>query len=174
MKGVVFLWAVFVGALLYSCITDVRTRRIPNRLVLVLMAVGLVYSGATHLPGPGGLFRAMVSLLLGFVIWFPFYLLRMLGAGDVKLFAAAATWLAPAAVSQAALASALIGGALALFWLVRTQGAWLALTRFAHVAQQPKILSEPLPVSSTHRRVPYGVAMAAGLLLTAWRDHSWL
>jgi prepilin peptidase CpaA len=121
-----------------------------------------------------GLGWALASAALGFSIWFPFYLFRMLGAGDVKLFAAASTWLAPSLVLESALATALVGGALALFWFFRSQGAKLATVRLLHATRQPGILREALPVTSRHQRVPYGVAMTLGLLVTVWRFDAWL
>ena len=141
-----------------------RARRIPNRVVALLLACGVLYA-AVGGPGVG---RSLLAAGAGFAIWVPFYAARVLGAGDVKLFAAASAWLAPAAVVQASVLTAAIGGALALLWLVRSQGAGLAVMRLAHAASQPQLLRTPLPVASPRRQLPYGVAMSAGLLVVAW------
>lgn len=164
--------AVFVGALFTACVTDVRARRIPNRLVLFLLLAGIVYAAVTR-GTVHGVAAAAGAAALGFAIWIPFYAFRALGAGDVKLFAAASAWLSYAAVLHAALASALIGGVLALFWFFRSQGGRLATMRLLHATRQPGILCEPLPMTSRHQRVPYGVAMAVGLIVTAWRYTAW-
>jgi prepilin peptidase CpaA len=166
-------WLVFTALLVAACFTDVRARRIPNRLVLLLFGAGLVFS-LVNGPSAGTLLTLLGSTALGLVIWLPFYALRMLGAGDVKLFAAASAWLAPLAVVNAAVSSALIGGVLALFWFFRAHGAAFAMVRLSHAAQQPRILRDALPVASPAARVPYGVAMAAGLLATVLRPHFWL
>jgi prepilin peptidase CpaA len=163
--------SIFVALLLAACVTDIRSRRIPNKLVLVLLLCGFV-SSLVFRPTMLTLVWATASLLLGFAIWIPFYLLRMLGAGDVKLFAAASVWLTPVAVAEAALASALIGGALAIVWLVRAHGLRFTVVRLSHAVQQPRILRDPVPTDSRDRRVPYGVAMAAGLIVTALRMYA--
>lgn len=171
--GTLLFGSVFTVSLIYACVTDVRDRRIPNVVVALLLGVGLVYSLAAQ-PSLGALLRALGSVAIGFAIWIPFYALRMLGAGDVKLFAAASAWLAPIGVLRAAAYSALIGGALALFWFFRSQGVALAVTRLVHASKKPGILREPLPATSKYQKVPYGVAMAAGLLFTAWRSRFWV
>jgi prepilin peptidase CpaA len=158
-------------AVLAACaVCDLAARRIPNVLVFPLAALGITVGGLTR--GVAGAGWATACLALGLAIWLPFYLVRAMGAGDVKLFAAAAAWLTPGAVLDAALLSALVGGILGVVWFVRTHGARFAAVRLAHAAHQPRILREPLPAASPAARVPYGVAMVASLLFTAWRLHS--
>ena len=158
--------AVFLLLLAAVCVSDVRTRRIPNRLVLVIAAFGLAFSLATApvLPGLG---RAAAGLALGLVIWLPLYAFRLLGAGDVKFFAAAAAWLGPGGAVQAALLAALFGGLLSAIWFVRLGGVAYLFVRLAHLTRPTP--DAPLAAGGTaDRRVPYGVAMAAGLASAAW------
>jgi prepilin peptidase CpaA len=159
--------ACFVAGLAVASVTDVRSRRIPNKLVVWLALLGLVF-GVISLPASVGLMRALVSCLVGFALWIPFYMLRMLGAGDVKLFAAASCWLAPSQVFIAALLSALAGGILSLVGLVLAHGLALTTFRIAHLARDPKLLATPLAVAPGRKTLPYGVAMAIGLAIAAW------
>src|SRR4051812_43357504 len=101
--------ACFTAILLAVSISDIRSRRIPNQAIVGLAALGVVYSVAVLSLGPG-LARAGLGMLVGFALWIPFYALRMLGAGDVKLFAAAGCWLAPGHLVCAPPGSALAGG----------------------------------------------------------------
>src|SRR6476620_6600206 len=109
---------VFSVLLVIACVTDVRWRRIPNALVLTLAITGFAFSVWLD-PWLAGLGRATAGLSLGFGIWLAFFVLGAIGAGDVKLFAAAGAWLGPAATWRAALVSAALGGALAIAMLVR-------------------------------------------------------
>jgi prepilin peptidase CpaA len=93
---------------------------------------------------------------VGLAAWLPPYALGALGAGDVKLFAAAAAWLGPRGVLPATLYAALAGGALALAWVVRGQ---MAGARPA--ADGPRRRRRDA-------RLPYGLAVAAGVLAVAW------
>ncbi len=157
--------ATFALLMAAGCASDLRSRRIPNRLVLVIAVTGTVYSVAAA-PGLRGLAQALGGLGVGLAIWFPFYLARMLGAGDVKFFAAAAAWLGPLLALKAALLSGLFGGVLALVWLFWANGVVVTLARLSAMSNQP-LFKRP-DVAPSSRRLPYGVAMAAGLVATAW------
>jgi prepilin peptidase CpaA len=157
----------FSAALVAASVWDVRSRRIPNLLVLPLALLGVAYS-AVLLSPTAGIPRALIGLALGFALWIPFYALRMLGAGDVKLFAAASCWLAPSQVVSAALLSALAGGVLSMIGLALAHGLGLATLRISHGLRDPRILASPLAVPKGRKTLPYGLAMAVGLLVVAW------
>ena len=159
--------ACFTAILLAVSISDIRSRRIPNAAAVALAVLGVVYSVSILSFGPG-LARAGLGLLLGFALWIPFYALRMLGAGDVKLFAAAGCWLAPSHVLVAALASALAGGVLSVIGLVLAHGFGLTTLRVAHGLRDPRTLATPLAIPVGKRTLPYGLAMTVGLLISAW------
>ena len=173
MIGFVGTQTSILGGLCFSCallaasVTDIRSRRIPNWLVIALALLGIGYS-ALVFPPQVGVPRALMGFAIGFGIWIPFYALRMLGAGDVKLFAAASCWFLPSQIVGAALVSALAGGVLSVVGLVLAHGFGLTAFRIAHVMREPKLLSTPLPVPSGRRTLPYGLAMAVGLLVAGW------
>ena len=160
---------VFGLLLATACVWDVRTRRIPNGLVAVLAVAGLGYSAeaAPVLPGVGA---ALAGLTVGFVLWVPFYALRMLGAGDVKFFAAASAWLGAGLALRAALLSAFIGGALALAWLVRFGGWRRTASQVALQAAHPG-MRVPAVAPERAKKLPYGVALARGLPAAAGVPH---
>jgi prepilin peptidase CpaA len=144
-----------------ACVSDLRTRRIPNLLVLVTAISGVIFSAVTK-SFAIGLTQAGAGLLTGLAIWIPFYALRMLGAGDVKLFAAAATFLGARSAVDAAVYTALYGGALALLYMVLHSGFTSTAFRLGNAMQQPSLLHNP--VTSDRRRMPYAVAIAAGVV----------
>jgi prepilin peptidase CpaA len=157
----------FTTALVVASVWDIRSRRIPNWLVLVLAVLGVCYSALVQ-PPLTGIGRALLAMVLGFTLWIPFYALRMLGAGDVKLFAAASCWLAPSQVIGAAIASALAGGVLSVIGLVLAHGLGLTTLRIAHGLRDPKMLATPLAVPAGRKTLPYGLAMTVGLLIAVW------
>jgi len=159
--------ACFTLALVVASVWDIRRRRIPNWLVIALAVLGVCYSALVQSPS-SGIPRALLGLVLGLGLWIPFYALRMLGAGDVKLFAAASCWLAPSQVFGAALAAALAGGVLSVIGLVLAHGLGLTMLRVSHGVRDPKILATPLAVPAGRKTLPYGLAMTAGLLIAAW------
>jgi prepilin peptidase CpaA len=157
----------FTLALVVASAWDIRSRRIPNWLVIMLAVLGVCYSMLVQAPWPG-VSSALIGMAIGFGLWIPFYALGMLGAGDVKLFAAASCWLGPMQVVSAALTSALAGGVLSVIGLVLAHGLGLATLRVAHGLRDPKILATPLAVPKGRKTLPYGLAMTFGLLIVAW------
>ena len=177
------LWrALLTALLLTACATDLRARRIPNPLVLALLGAAVVRA---LLGGPVAPGAALLAAGLGLLLWLPPYALRVLGAGDVKLFAAAAAWIGPVAVPRAALAAGVAGGLLGLAWLLArltraTVGA-LRVHRFgapAAIAAHAAACGGVLPALATRLRasaqadrrttLPYGLAIAAGILAVVW------
>jgi prepilin peptidase CpaA len=148
-----------------ACLSDLRARRIPNVLVLVTAVIGVAFAvaGAGWL---GGLTRAGGGLVTGLAIWFPFFAFGMLGAGDVKLFAASATFLGARAGVEGALYTALFGGVLAAIFMIANSGLATTAFRIGHAAHQPMLVRQG---SGTHgRRLPYALAIAAGVLTALW------
>jgi len=157
----VALCAVLVAA----CLSDLRARRIPNLLVLVTAVLGVVFAVAAA-GWFGGLARAGGGLITGLAIWFPFFAFGMLGAGDVKLFAASATFLGARAAVEGALYTALFGGVLGAIFMVANSGLATAAFRIGHAAHQPMLLRQG---SGPHgRRLPYALAIAAGVITALW------
>ena len=113
------LLAVLLGVALWH---DLRSRRIPNRLVLCGTVAGLLLH--TFMPPGDGLFdpafgglgllTTLAGAGAGLALLLPMYLLRALGAGDVKLMAMCGAFLGPHGVLEAVLLTCLAGGVLAL------------------------------------------------------------
>lgn len=160
--------ATFTVLLVLACLSDLRTRRIPNQVVLALAVLGLAYS-LGNAPIQQGLLHSAGGFVTGLLIWLPFWLLGWLGAGDVKLFAGAAAWLGAWGAVQAAGLGALVGAVMAVGWLGWERGIRVAVEKSLIAMIHPKILASPSVTTNDRRRlVPYGVALAIGLLVAAW------
>lgn len=66
---------------------DVKERRIPNKAVLSGLLAALLFHAVTS--GANGLGASLVGALTGLLVLLPIHLLRLMGAGDVKLMAMA-------------------------------------------------------------------------------------
>jgi prepilin peptidase CpaA len=157
----------FATMLAMACVADLRTRRIPNALVLVTFALGMAQS-IVHFGVWQGGGRAAAGMLTGLAIWLPFWLLRMMGGGDVKLFAAGAAWLGVSGAVEGALLAGLCGGVLSLAYMLYQHGLSYTIVRVSHGMQQPSTLREASSAKWS-QRMPYALAMSAGLALAAWR-----
>jgi len=101
---------------LTAAVTDFRRRRIPNWLTLGGVFLGLVLR--TAIGGWAGLRLATEGMMLGFGIYFVLYLLRAMGAGDVKLMAAIGAAVGPSNWMAVFTATAVAAGAGAILLMV--------------------------------------------------------
>jgi prepilin peptidase CpaA len=159
--------AVFTLLMGLAALGDFRTRRIPNRTVAVIAVSGLLYS-ALMPPSFLGALRGLGGFATGLACWLPFYAFGWLGAGDVKLFAAAGAWLGPLRTVEGSLIAALLGAVLALLWMLRSRGLKHSVETLGIAATLPSVLAETPASADRRRSLPYGVAMAAGALCAAW------
>ena len=154
------LSGIAVLALLCAALWDVAARLIPNRLSVITLVcgLGLRAQAGDLLPGllaGGGVF------VFGFAIWW----FGLLGGGDVKLLAAAATVTAPMHAFDLVLLTAILGGVLAGFFL-----AGRRLLRGRPAGPRPAgLMARVLRVESWRIRrggpLPYGVAISGAAIL---------
>jgi prepilin peptidase CpaA len=100
-------FAPLLAMLACAAAIDLRSRRIPNSLTLMIAMTGAMQSllpAATVSP-----WQSFAGLLTGIALTFALFALRALGGGDVKLLAASGAWLGPAATFYVFLAAAVIG-----------------------------------------------------------------
>jgi prepilin peptidase CpaA len=171
------MFGALVSAVI-GAISDVRARRIPNWLTYSSLATGLAVGAI--LGGWHGLGQAAGGMLVGGGVFFLLFLVRGMGAGDVKLMAAVSAWVGLKDSGSLLLATALAGGVLAVYYMAfyRRLGSTVAnageLLRF-HLASGIKPHPELSLRSNASLRMPYGVAIAAGTLYlfvttaTFWR-----
>jgi prepilin peptidase CpaA len=110
--------AAAVGTGLVACATDLAWRRIPNVLTFGSALLGIAWHAWAA--GPGGAGWSLGGWAVGLVVLLPLYLLRSIGAGDVKLLAAFGAWLGPMGAVWAGLYGTIAGGLLALVVAVAT------------------------------------------------------
>jgi len=142
---------------------DFRWRRIPNWLV----AATIVLSFGWHAWSNGweGLLLSGGGLLAGMAILFPLFLLRGMGAGDVKFFGAIGAAVTYKHVLSVFVIAAFIAGVMALFRVIAARAfvATLAnivdiVNRFFHGRLKPH------PIASLANEnalvIPFGVSVA--------------
>jgi len=95
-----------------ACVTDLRTRRIPNVLTFGAALAGLLYQFVNG--GIDGLGNGALGWLVGALIFVLPFALGGLGGGDVKLLAALGAWLGPENVLWLSLYTGVAGGVMAL------------------------------------------------------------
>ena len=115
-KVLFVLLAVLIGAAVY----DVRYRKIPNWISIAGVVLGLLLN---FLIGPpeGGLLFALKGFAAGFGVYLFLYVVRAMGAGDVKLMGAVGALTGAERWFGIFLVTAIVGGVMA-FLLVLVRG----------------------------------------------------
>jgi prepilin peptidase CpaA len=138
-----------------AAIIDVRTRRIPNWLTFGTLVLGVVINAWLH--GFSGALTAIAGAGLGAALLLPFYFMRAIGAGDVKLLAALGALLGPTALLSVAVYGALVGGAMSLVILLARGRLLLGIGEVFVLRRLPAL---------SGATAPYGVAIAGGVYLS--------
>src|SRR3984957_18255845 len=168
---------ILLGILvLVAAIFDIRFRRIPNWLVLAGIIVGFTWN--MYSTGWSGLGRAAGGLGLGFVLYFPLYLIRARGAGDVKLLAAVGAITGPGNCFWIFLLTAILGGVIALIVLVFSGRVRKTFFNVGWIIRDllqfraPYRSSEELDVTTTKGlRLPHGAMIAVGAVAFIFVAH---
>lgn len=161
-----------VCALLVAAIaTDLRERRIPNRLVGLglalaagLHAVAMVWSQPS-LSGSTW-WSPLAGAVAGLALLMPLHLLRACGAGDVKLMAMVGAFVGIDTAPAAVLYTFVAGGLLSVLFLM-SRGVAVRAAANLRVMLAPRRHGAGAsfqPLRDTAARLPYGVAIAAGTL----------
>ena len=157
MSTQLFFAALFVFPVAFAVISDARWMRIPNWITAVLAAAFVPFAAVTLELREAALHVLIAGLLFGAMIY-PF-VNNWMGAGDVKLTAAAALWAGPTSVVPMLVAISFAGCALAtIVWLY-----WRALEA-RHADLQLTFPMKQLAHWGRIGRVPYGIAIGIGAL----------
>jgi prepilin peptidase CpaA len=147
---------------------DLRERRIPNALTFPMVGVGIVLGGLFG--GLEGLKESALGAALGLGMLFPLFMLRWMGAGDVKLMSAIGALMGTNFVWFACLWAAVFGGAIALVGLIYTRRLGMAMSYLYYSGLKPQGGS----FVASNWRMPYAPAIAMGSLVVlgglSWID----
>jgi prepilin peptidase CpaA len=160
-----------IAVALVACAWDLRTRRIPNVLTLGSAVAAWLFFLAQG--GSSALAWSAAGWLFGVLLFFPFFALGGMGAGDVKLMGGLGAWLGPVGVFYLAFYTAMAGGLMAVILVVArgytgeaVGNLWLLLThwRVHGLIRHPRLSLE----TSRGPRLAYAIPIAAGALATLW------
>jgi prepilin peptidase CpaA len=144
-----------------AVVSDLKQRRIPNKVSAFVLLTGLAMRGWDGGPS-GALFGLLAALGITALLYAP-WRAGGLGGGDVKLAAAAGAWVDVRHLHWFLLATAVAGGVVAAVYYVRSSAGARAETRANLVLAAAH--AELPPVSSNrkgHPSVPYALAISAG------------
>ena len=159
--------AAFVLVTVLAALLDLRSRRIPNALTVTGVAAALVLRAPL---GWENVADGALGVGLALLLTVPFFLVKAMGGGDVKLMAVVGAFMGPVELVGACLLIGLLGGVVALIEATRRGALRTVLINVSYMMIR---LFSPLrrelaptltaPAAMT---IPYGVPIALGAL--AW------
>lgn len=148
---------------------DLRFRRIPNWLNLISVVAGFAVNGM--LSGGPGLKTAFLGFALALLVYVPLYLVRAMGAGDVKLMAAVGAMAGPRHWLEIFLVTAIFGGIASLVLIALRKRFHQTLVNLAVIGAE--LLHFRVPAHSDERldmrspeglHLPHAVVIASGCI----------
>ncbi len=156
-----------MAVVIAASVTDLRSRRIPNLLVLPFLVLGFVSSAIAH--GWSGLWQSLLGMSLAAAVQGVSCYLGAMGMGDLKLCAAVGAWIGPSQMLIALVMTGVAGGVMAVCWAVR--GGFLndALRGTAGLVFGER--KGPEPANPAAHKMPYAPAIAVGTILSFLGTH---
>lgn len=154
-----------------AAINDLSNRRIPNLLLLGGLAGALVLHAVSPAPG-AALLASLGGLLTGLLVFIPFYLLRGMAAGDVKMMATVGAFTGPALALDIAVVAWCAGGVMALAIIVCRGRVRQTLANLRNILR-PALLrlpAAPMTPQASAGSMPYGLAIAASTIYVLMRQ----
>jgi prepilin peptidase CpaA len=139
-----------------AVICDYRSHRIPNLICVALLVSGLSLQVVSQ--GMQGFLVGLGGVAVALLILLPFYAVRGMGAGDVKMLAASGSFLGPMAALVAGGLTLLGGAILALGLLAYRAGVAVATSRTLDAAAVSVRLVRK-------ERFPYALAVAVAAVV---------
>ena len=162
--------AIVLLLLAIATVFDIQSHRIPNWLVFSGALAGLAYHALSSY-GMGAM-ASVQGLAVGLAAFMPLYLIRAMGAGDVKLMAMVGAYLGPASAFGAVLTVFIAGGVLAMAAAIRNRALprLYENLRFIMADMSMKMMVggaaaqvDAVPVSAG--KLPYALAIATGTVI---------
>lgn len=153
-----------------ACVTDLRSRRIPNWLTFGAAAAGITW----HLvqAGPGAALWSLAGWLACVALFAPVFIVGGMGAGDVKLVGALGAWLGVSHGIYLILYSAICGGVMAVAVSLARGYFRTALANLRLIVTSWRFGIAMVPGltlgDARGPRLAYALPIAAGTVLTVW------
>jgi prepilin peptidase CpaA len=156
------IWSVLFAIVVF----DAKECRIPNKLVVLLLAVVfgdlyIIHDGLLNIPS-----QYWLGGVVAFLVCFALYLGRLMGAGDVKLIGALGFWVGLESLLPFASAIILMGAVQSIFYLAQK----LAISQL-HIKQHVnQYLAHNIygrltraPIDAIEMRIPFAPAIVVAL-----------
>jgi len=154
---------ILVIVLLVATITDLTKNKVYNWLTFPAIILGLALNLFEN--GMLGCWQSASGLVIGGIVFLPLFLLKGMGAGDIKLMSVIGSFMGVIFVINSAIYIAILGGVIAIVMLIIKGKLLDMLKNISNIC-----LSSFMPKFSVHKSVnketiPYAVVISLGTVL---------
>jgi prepilin peptidase CpaA len=156
--------SVILLVFLMALYLDLKYQRIPNLLCMVTLISGFIVQ--SYFSSWSGLLTALMSAGLAFVLLFPAFYFRLLGAGDVKLMVAIGSLLDIKLLLWSIVYAIIVGGVTSIFLALYRLG-WKSFVEVLLHYLRCLYLRQFIRASNQEfltMKIPYAPALALGWL----------
>lgn len=165
---------ILIAGLCSAAAIDLYARRVPNFLVLVLFLFGIF--SQCWFGGINGFLYSIAGTGVALLLLFPLYCVGGLGAGDVKLMAAAGAYMDGTTALLAVVLSINVATVIGFFILIISGGLLAYLQRYFLMAKTGFVTGRviyipPARDEAANKKFPCAIAIAAGCVAAIYFDH---
>ena len=156
---------------LAGCVTDLRSRRIPNVLTFGAALAGIAFHALA--PQGEGLGVAALGWTIGVAAFFIPFALGGLGGGDIKLLGALGAWLGPSGTVWLVLYTGVAGGVMAIGVSIASGYGRQALSNIYLLLSHWRVsglraLPQITLAESKAPKLAYALPIFAGTVVAVW------
>ena len=146
---------------------DVHTGRVSNRWIALGLCIG--YLQCIFSFGWMGCIYFLLRFFFPILLLYLLFLMRALGAGDIKLFSVICCFLGMRAFLQVLCVSFLVGACVSFYVLIKNKNLWVRIGYFREymifIASQKKIIPYNYKSDGKRNTIHFSIAIFAGYLL---------
>ncbi len=162
------IWSAIAVHTTVALVSDLRTRRIPNRWNVIVGLAGLGYHSI--MDGSSGLQYTLMSMALMLALSFTLQLCGAIGGGDVKWFAALGAWSGLRFSLTTFMLTMIIAGLIGAVMLVVRGQLWLRLKSWLQSLVITLMYRNADPIKASRKlatiEMPLMIAVAPAVILS--------
>ena len=151
-----------------AALMDLFTWKVSNWWILIWLGAGFFYD--LCVPERMKITDSLLGLLVPLVLLGWLFVLRMMGAGDIKLFCVLGIWMGPDGILNCMLVSFLVAGAMGIVMLIRRKIAkerFVFLGRYLKGLLKSGVKTDYDAAGAEKARLPIAVPVLAAVILRA-------
>ena len=167
---ILIIYSVALATFFVALYFDLRIQKIPNKLSFTALFTGVVINFIVY--GVNGVGASLAGVFVAFILFFPAFYFKILGAGDVKLMMAIGALLGPVIIGWSIAYAIIFGGVTSILLTIYKTGFVGIKNTFIRYYQCFLLRKyfKPEEGEAASLRVPYAPALFLGWILACYQN----